>query len=363
MIHIVGASGTGTSTLGQALEQEYGYKWLDTDGYYWQKTDPPFVESLPHEERVKLMGTVIQENQKCVISGSLCGWGDVFIPKFDLVVFVDTPTDIRIERLQKREYERFGDRIREDGDMFVEHKKFIVWAANYDTGGLDMRSRALHEKWLTECPCPVIRVDGSKLVDELLIQINAFAPLETETDKERQARRYPIILSEFNPAWPEWFEEVKNNLERLIGTDNITRISHYSSTSVPGLMAKPTVDILLEIAETVDIEELIVLMPESEYICLRREGNSLSEHDRVMFLKGYLDNGFADKVFHIHVRTPGDWDELRFRDYLIAHPDTAAKYAELKRRLFKDYEHDRDGYTAAKGDFIKEVTKIAKERT
>jgi GrpB-like predicted nucleotidyltransferase (UPF0157 family) len=182
-----------------------------------------------------------------------------------------------------------------------------------------------------------------------------------ETDKERQARIYPIILSGYNPAWPDWFADEKANLERLIGKDNIARISHYGSTSVPGLTAKPTVDILLEIAETVDIEELIALMPESEYICLRKEGNSLSEHDLVMFLKGYLSDGFTDKVYHIHVRNPGDWDELYFRDYLISHPEAAAKYAELKRSLFNDYEHNRDGYTAAKGAFIKEITDKARK--
>ncbi|HZK39440.1 MAG TPA: GNAT family N-acetyltransferase [Clostridia bacterium] len=168
IIHIVGASGAGTTTLGQALEKKYGYTWLDTDCYFWEQTDPPFVKSLPHGERVKRLGTAIKEHTKCVISGSLCGWGDVFIPQFDLVVFVDTPTDVRIERLQKREYERFGSRIRKNGDMYEEHLKFIKWAKNYDIGGLDMRSRALHEKWLKDCPCPVIRVDGTKPVDELL---------------------------------------------------------------------------------------------------------------------------------------------------------------------------------------------------
>ena len=174
IIHIVGASGSGTSTLGQALENEYGYKWLDTDGHFWQKTDPPFVNSLPHEERVKLLDASIQKNPKCAISGSLCGWGDVFIPQFDLVVFVDTPTEIRIKRLQKRESERFGDRIREGGDMYEEHKKFIAWAASYDSGGLDMRSRALHEKWLANCPCPIIRVSGTETTDALLMQVINF---------------------------------------------------------------------------------------------------------------------------------------------------------------------------------------------
>ena len=90
--------------------------------------------------------------------------------------------------------------------------------------------------------------------------------------------------------------------------------------------------------KTIDIEDLIASLPNEEYICLRKEGNSLSEHDRGMFLKGYLSDGFADKVFHIHVRYPGDYDELYFRDYLIAYPEATAEYADLKRNLFKDYE-------------------------
>ena len=168
IIHIVGASGAGTTTLGQALECEYSYKWLDTDGFFWAPTDPPFVKSLPHEERVKLMTEAMQEHPKCVISGSLCGWGDVFIPKFDLVVFVDTPTDIRIRRLEKREAERFGERIHKGGDMYENHIEFIEWAKSYDTGSLDMRSRALHKKWLADCPCTVLCVDGTKKTDELV---------------------------------------------------------------------------------------------------------------------------------------------------------------------------------------------------
>ena len=193
------------------------------------------------------------------------------------------------------------------------------------------------------------------------MKINAFEPLKPETERERLARLYPVILREYNPAWPEWFAEEKTRLERLIGMKNIARISHCGSTSVPGLTAKPTVDILLEIDETIDIDELAEMMPVGEYICLRREVNSLSEHDRVMIIKGYTDIGFADKVFHIHVRAPGDWDELYFRDYLITHPKIAAEYAELKRNLFKEYEHDRDGYTAAKGKFVRQITKKARE--
>ena len=170
VIHIVGASGSGTSTLGQTLEREYGYKWLDTDGYFWEQTDPPFVKPLQHEERVKKMSVTIKEHTKCVISGSLCGWGDVFIPQFDLVVFIDTPTEIRIERLEKREAERFGARIRKGGDMYETHIDFIEWAKGYDTS-IDGRCRKVHEEWLKNISCPVLRLDGTKPIYDLLAQI------------------------------------------------------------------------------------------------------------------------------------------------------------------------------------------------
>jgi adenylate kinase family enzyme len=171
VIHIVGASGAGTSTLARALERGHGYKWLDTDDYFWQPTDPPFTQSRPREERTELLGADIRKHPRCAISGSLCGWGDVFIPLFGLVVFLDTPTDIRIERLDRREHERFGDRIREGGDMHQTHVDFIAWAKTYDTNSPPERCRALHEEWFGLLSCPVLRLDGSRSVEGLLEEI------------------------------------------------------------------------------------------------------------------------------------------------------------------------------------------------
>lgn len=186
---------------------------------------------------------------------------------------------------------------------------------------------------------------------------------ETE---ERQTGIYPIILSEYNPAWPKWYAEEKTNLERLISVENIARISHFGSTSVPGLTAKPTVDILLEIKEDTDINKLINALSSQDYIYLHQESTPTISTPplHLMFLKGYLHDGFAERVYHIHVVRPGDWDEkLRFRDYLIAHPEAVTEYTALKRKLFKDYEHDRDGYTAAKTEFIRSVTEKARKET
>ena len=177
------------------------------------------------------------------------------------------------------------------------------------------------------------------------------------TDEER-AKLYPIILSEYDPAWPEWYAEEKEKLIRLIGDENIVRIIHIGSTAVPGLTAKPTIDILMEIAENVDIEKLADALPGDEYICLREQ--TIPTSDRVLFLKGYTDAGFAEKAFHIHVRSPGDWDEIYFRDYLIAHPEAADAYATLKRGLKEKYEFDRDGYTNVKSEFVKDITNRAR---
>lgn len=181
--------------------------------------------------------------------------------------------------------------------------------------------------------------------------------------ERRHAKLYPVVLSDYNPEWPMWYAEEKANLEKLVGTENIARISHFGSTSVPGLAAKPTIDILLEIYETAEIDTLITSLSSPCYIYLKEESEPTISTPplHLMFLKGYLSDGFAERVYHIHVVRPDDWDErLLFKDYLINHPETAAEYHALKRDLFEKFEFDRDGYTAAKGAFIKAITDKAK---
>jgi GrpB-like predicted nucleotidyltransferase (UPF0157 family) len=80
-----------------------------------------------------------------------------------------------------------------------------------------------------------------------------------------------------------------------------------------------------------------------------------------MFMKGYTPQGFQGQVFHVHVRYSEDGDELYFRYYLIEHPEIADKHGRLKIELSKEFEHDREGDTQAKIDFIKRMTKLARE--
>ncbi|HEX3021110.1 MAG TPA: shikimate kinase [Lachnospiraceae bacterium] len=128
IIHIYGASGSGTTTLGRRICDELGYTFMDTDDYFWMPTNPMYTTKRDREERIALMRNEIEKANNVVISGSLVDWGDVLIPLFTLVIRLETDTDVRIERLGIREKQMFGKRIEVGGDMYENHKEFIEWA-------------------------------------------------------------------------------------------------------------------------------------------------------------------------------------------------------------------------------------------
>jgi adenylate kinase family enzyme len=175
-IHIVGASGSGTTSLASAIATRYGHRHLDTDDFFWVPTSPPYREKRPREERLVLLRQALLESGSWVLSGSLCGWGDPLIPHFQLVVFLVVPTSVRLIRLRAREVERYGQRaLMPGGDVHKSHVEFLEWAGRYDTGGLGIRSRALHEAWLATVPCAVMRLDGDLSIAEQLLRIEGHA--------------------------------------------------------------------------------------------------------------------------------------------------------------------------------------------
>jgi len=167
---------------------------------------------------------------------------------------------------------------------------------------------------------------------------------------------FPIQLEEHNPEWALWYEEELCRLVSLLGS-HIARIDHIGSTPVVGLTAKPIVDILLQTSSDTGVDKVKATLISDGWLVMA-EQLELGELD---LNKGYTVQGFAEKVYHLHVRREGDWDEIRFRDFLMGHPDAASQYAELKKRLFLMYEHNRDAYTAAKGDFVRSC--VAKARS
>ncbi len=164
-VHIVGASGAGTTTVGVALAGRAGARHLDTDDYFWLPTDPPFETPRPRRERLARLEADLDAGPDWVLSGSLCGWGDTLVARFDLVVFLFVPTSVRLVRLRDREELEFGaEALAPGGRMHANHVAFLEWAAGYDDGDLDTRSLARHTAWLAELPCPVLRLDGQMAV-------------------------------------------------------------------------------------------------------------------------------------------------------------------------------------------------------
>lgn len=160
-IFIFGASGSGTTTLGKALASKLNCQHFDSDNYYWISTNPPFTKKRELTERQELLRKDLLGNHRWVLSGSLCGWGDIFIPLFDLAVYLWIPQDIRIKRLVEREEGRYGkEAIQQNGKLYEQSKTFIEWASKYDSGDLNIRSRALHEEWMKGLKCCVLRIEG-----------------------------------------------------------------------------------------------------------------------------------------------------------------------------------------------------------
>lgn len=164
---------------------------------------------------------------------------------------------------------------------------------------------------------------------------------------------FPIFLSAHHTCWGDWYAEEAERIKAFLPM-NDARINHIGSTAIQGIWAKPIVDILLEVPETASLERLSDMLTANGYTRMSESAC------RKSFNRGYTSAGFADRVFHLHLRYYGDNDELYFRDYLNENPTIASEYEALKLSLWKRYEHNRDAYTDAKTDFIREYTARAK---
>ena len=152
--------------MAAAISERFGHTHLDTDTFFWEPTEPPFQEIRPVPMRQAMLAGALDGHPRWVLSGSLCGWGDIFIERFELAVFLYIPHDVRMARIAARERQRHGNAIEEGGALRMHHLEFIEWASNYDRADESMRSLALHEKWMTSLPCRYIRLEGDLTTED-----------------------------------------------------------------------------------------------------------------------------------------------------------------------------------------------------
>jgi len=160
-LHITGASGSGTSTLGQALAAELGAPFIDTDGIYYAPSEPPFQRIRPTEQRRALLLATFARHPHCVVAGSVNAWGPEVEDAFDGIVFLYVDAALRVARLRAREQALYGYVIPE----------FIEWAAQYDVGPPRGRSLARQRAWLAARRCPVLCLEGDLSTAQRLARI------------------------------------------------------------------------------------------------------------------------------------------------------------------------------------------------
>lgn len=173
-----------------------------------------------------------------------------------------------------------------------------------------------------------------------------------------EAIREEISIIPYDPEWPILFKKESESLRHNLPASLITRIEHFGSTAIPGLAAKPIVDVLVEVDSLEETQKQIVPLLESEgYEYFWRTD---SQPPYAWFIKR---NAEGKRTHHIHMVEADSklWERLYFRDYLKKFPAEAKRYGELKQSLSEKYPNDRVGYTEGKTEYVLSVTERARQ--
>ncbi|KPU46131.1 shikimate kinase [Oxobacter pfennigii] len=173
-IQVIGASGTGKSTLGKYISKKTGVYWIDTDKYLWK--DPSFTENYPVEERFEMYNNDIANHQYYIVSGSVHSWNPQGFNDREMLVLLIIDEEIRMKRIYDREFSRFGERMLPDGDHYQLTCEFIDWCKTYLTADENaVNSLANHKLRLKDASCKTLILDGNQPVDILCTHVlNAY---------------------------------------------------------------------------------------------------------------------------------------------------------------------------------------------
>jgi GrpB-like predicted nucleotidyltransferase (UPF0157 family) len=199
----------------------------------------------------------------------------------------------------------------------------------------------------------------------LNIKDNTNSPVDSDSDNSLKdmtigelGKLFPIIITDYSDRWHDlYIAEAKLITDSFLQTDGV-KIDHIGSTAIPGLKAKPTIDILMQITEQIDIQKLKDTFRSLGYLINDHPENPAPH---MTFVKGYTKQGFKGQAYHVHIRYHGDWDEIRFRDYLIKNKEIAKEYEILKLELADKYPNDREAYTGSKTEWIEKINNLTRK--
>ncbi len=159
-IIVCGLNGSGKSTLGKALAEKLDFHFLDNEDLYFPKTTPNYIYSSPRtrKEVEKLLFSEIKAHENFVFASVKGDYGEHIYPFFQYAVLIDVAKDIRIQRVRNRSFQKFGSRMLRGGDLYEQEGKFFELVKS--------RPENTVEEWIQSLKCPIIRIDGTKPVEE-----------------------------------------------------------------------------------------------------------------------------------------------------------------------------------------------------
>lgn len=159
-IIVCGLNGSGKSTLGKALSEKLRFHFIDNENLFFQKTDSNYIFASPrsHEETVKLLMNEVRAHENFVFAAVKGDYGKEILQCYQYAVLIDAPKDIRLNRVRKRSFQKFGNRMLPGGDLHEREEKFFDMVGS--------RTEYYVEKWVQSLNCKIIRIDGSKPIEE-----------------------------------------------------------------------------------------------------------------------------------------------------------------------------------------------------
>ncbi len=159
-ILVCGLNGSGKSTLGKALAKALELHFIDNEDMFFPKTDPDHIYASPRpkSEVERLLMSEVTAHENFVFAAVHGDYGKDIIALYDLAILVEVPRDIRMQRVRDRSFQKFGSRMLSSGDLYEQEEQFFQLVSS--------RPEDMTEKWLQTLQCPIIKVDGTKPVEE-----------------------------------------------------------------------------------------------------------------------------------------------------------------------------------------------------
>ena len=159
-IIVCGLNGSGKSTIGRKLAECLGYDFIDNEDLYFSKSDTsnPFSDPRSKDEVIRILEEMIADHNHFVFAAVKGDYGEKLVSLLDHVILLEVPKQIRMQRVRDRSFMKFGDRMLPGGDLFEKENEWFSL--------VDSRPEDYAEKWVENVKCPVVRLDGTKPIEQ-----------------------------------------------------------------------------------------------------------------------------------------------------------------------------------------------------